>query len=941
MTPERWAQVNEVLQRAFELAPEKRAGYLDSTCAADASLRREVESLLAADQQARSSFLQSSPAGLIKGTKLGDYEVLSKLGAGGMGEVYRALDVRLRREVAIKILTGFASSNPERLRRFEQEAMAAAALNHPNILAVYQMGTHEGVPYLVSELLEGETLRELVRRGRIVLRKAIDFGVQIAHGLATAHQKGVVHRDLKPENLFVTKDGRAKILDFGLAKLSRPQSSSVHSALTVGSQTEPGMVMGTVGYMSPEQVRGQAADHRADIFAFGAILYEMLTGLRAFQKPTSAETMAAILNEEPALISQIGLKIPPGLQRVVHRCLEKNPEQRYHSASDLAFALEALSDSDAASSAAVERARRALFGKPLLIKFALVSLLVVLATAGFFALRHRYTTQSLKPKDLEIALLTHTGNAIVAAISPDARYVAYAFSAGDKAKVIVRQVTTGSEVEIVPSESRFYGGLTFSPDGNYIYIVRSEPSNSDYANLYRIPTLGGAPILLLHDLDSPVVFSPDGRQMAYVRGVLERNEFQLLVAAPDGSGERVLLKQPVFLASPTRGPNLFGPAWSPDGKFVAFTAYDPTGNARSIIRSVSITDGSVRDIYSSSDDMGRPLWLPDGSGFVVPISEHARNQRAQLWFISYPAGEPHRIIDDLNDYDIDSPSLSVDGSTLILTEKAVNSDLWIAPAGDTSQAEPITSNGFAERLFSWTPDGKILFADRDGNLFRLDRDGTQRILLNPDQHRDWAPSACGDGRHVIFESYRDLKVGLWMMNPDGSNLAPLNTPPFAELPQCSPDGKWIVYQVGLNAFRLSLESQGAGLAIGSASAWSPRVSPDNNWMAYIAIFRDTSKPPRLQVASFPDGRVVHELPWIASIQEEPRWTPDSKAIQRTVTRKGTSNIWEQKLGGGPEKQITYFKSGRIFDFEWSPDGKFLALTRGSLNREVVMIRNFR
>ena len=359
MTPERWAQVNEVLQRAMQLAPEERGAFLDCNCTNDPSLRHEVESLLAAYEEVRSSFLQSPIAtDLPKGTRLGEYEVQSLLGAGGMGEVYRARDLRLRREVAIKVLPALASSDPERLRRFEQEAMAAAALSHPNILAVFQMGTHKGAPYLVSELLEGETLREVIKRGRIALHKTIDYGVQIARGLAAAHEKGIVHRDLKPENLFITKDGRAKILDFGLAKLQQPHSASTHSALTLGSETEPGVVMGTAGYMSPEQVRGQTADHRADIFAFGAILYEMLTGQRAFQKPTSAETMAAILNEELAPISQIGLQIPPGLQRVVHRCLEKNPEQRFQSPSDLAFALDALSDTRPLSASAIPAVHR-------------------------------------------------------------------------------------------------------------------------------------------------------------------------------------------------------------------------------------------------------------------------------------------------------------------------------------------------------------------------------------------------------------------------------------------------------------------------------------------------------------------------------------------------------------------------------------------------------
>src|SRR5215472_3216455 len=360
MTPERWVQVNDVLQRAMQLSPEKRTAFLDSACASDPSLRLKVESLLSAADDIRSGFLESrTEAELARGTRLGDYEIQSLLGAGGMGEVYRARDLRLRREVAIKVLPAYVSTDPERLRRFEQEAMAAAALNHPNILAVYQMGTYERAPYLVSELLKGETLREQLRRGRIALKRANDDAIQLARGLATAHEKGIVHRDLKPENLFVTKDGRLKILDFGLAKLMQARDSSVNSALTVGEETEPGLVMGTPGYMSPEQVRGKGIDHRTDIFAFGAILYEMLTGQRAFQKPTSAETMTAILNEEPVSISQVAPQVPPAMQRVVQRCLEKNPDQRFQSASDLAFALEALSDSGALSATATAQSMRA------------------------------------------------------------------------------------------------------------------------------------------------------------------------------------------------------------------------------------------------------------------------------------------------------------------------------------------------------------------------------------------------------------------------------------------------------------------------------------------------------------------------------------------------------------------------------------------------------
>jgi eukaryotic-like serine/threonine-protein kinase len=345
MTPEHWEQVCALLEKALDLAPDERSAFLRQACWSDASLRREVETLLASNDNVRSSFLVSpSPRLTIPaGAKFGDYEVKSLVGAGGMGEVYCARDARLGRDVAIKVLPASFSADSERLRRFEQEARTAAALNHPNILAVFQMGTHEGAPYLVSELLEGETLREHLQRGRLSLGKAIDYAVQIARGLSAAHEKGIVHRDLKPENLFVTKEGRIKILDFGLAKLTQAQSGSNPGAPTVSGETQPGVVMGTVGYMSPEQGRGQTVDRRTDIFSFGAVLYELLTGKRAFQRWTSADAMSAVLNEDPPGISQVVSGIPPALERVVHRCLEKSPERRFESASDLAFALDALS----------------------------------------------------------------------------------------------------------------------------------------------------------------------------------------------------------------------------------------------------------------------------------------------------------------------------------------------------------------------------------------------------------------------------------------------------------------------------------------------------------------------------------------------------------------------------------------------------------------------
>ncbi len=293
---------------------------------------------------------------LAAGTRLDSYEIVAPLGAGGMGEVYRARDLTLKREVAIKVLPAFWSRDPERLQRFELEAQAAAALNHPNITAVFHVGQYNGSPYIVSELLQGETLRERLRKGPMRMREALDCGIDIARGLGAAHDAGVIHRDLKPENLFLIKDGRVKILDFGLAKLDAAKSaSSDDPTITSPQQTSPGQVLGTVGYMSPEQVRGTPTDARTDIFSAGSVLYEMLTGKPAFRKATSAETMSAILNEDPAPVSQLAPSLPPALQGIVNRCLAKKPDQRFQHAADLGFALESLSDSGSGRPSAVQR----------------------------------------------------------------------------------------------------------------------------------------------------------------------------------------------------------------------------------------------------------------------------------------------------------------------------------------------------------------------------------------------------------------------------------------------------------------------------------------------------------------------------------------------------------------------------------------------------------
>src|SRR5438552_8659155 len=399
---------------------------------------------------------------LSSGVRLGPYEILDAIGAGGMGEVYRARDLVLKREVAIKVLPRLYSADPERLRRFQQEAEAAAALNHPNILSVYHIGEQGGSPYIVTELLEGESLRERLRNGALSISRATDYGIQFARGLSAAHGKRIVHRDLKPGNLFVTRDGRVKILDFGLAKLLQAEPESIGDAATIDPHSETGQVLGTVGYMGPEQVRGQAADQRSDIFAFGAILYEMLSGKRAFHGDSPADTMSAILNEDPVPLAQLSQKIPPALERVAKRCLEKNPEQRFQSASDLAFALEALSDSSASSMSA---GAPQLGSIPNWIWIAITGIAISLAT-GFIALWRRPPEV---PQIEEVTQLTDDGESKGVRLVTDGSRVY--FNEGQSGSWRIAQVSVkGGQIAPVSMNLRSSEVADLSSDGSTLLV---------------------------------------------------------------------------------------------------------------------------------------------------------------------------------------------------------------------------------------------------------------------------------------------------------------------------------------------------------------------------------------------------------------------------------------------------------------------------------------
>ena len=504
---------------------------------------------------------------LANGDRLGPYEILGPLGRGGMGEVFRARDTRLGRDVAIKVLPKGMATDAAAAARFDQEARAVAALSHPHILAIHDFGEHEGVPYAVAELLEGETLRDRLSTGRMPVRKAVDVALQIAQGLAAAHAKGIIHRDLKPENLFLTSAGHAKILDFGLAKV---QAVDASDQTRTAAPTDAGTVLGTTGYLSPEQAQAKAVDTRSDIFSFGAVLYEMLTAKRAFRGDSTIDTLHSIVHDAPPAIDTVLPDVPRELRWVLDKCLAKDPEDRYQSTRDLVVDLKHLARSLDSSpklpvtpAAPVARSGRSLWP-------AAIAAIVITAAVVFAMVRER-TPNGPAPRadaaSLSIERITTLGTVIDAAVSPDGKYVAYVTSENTRQGLWLRQLAAASTIQLVPPAPTVgFWGVTFAPDGSAVYFTMftsDEPARA----IYRIPILGGTPRKLVVGADSFPTFSPDGGRMAWVRADYpEQGSSVLMVADADGQNARVLAtrKPPEFFA-----PIFFtAPAWSPDGAFI-------------------------------------------------------------------------------------------------------------------------------------------------------------------------------------------------------------------------------------------------------------------------------------------------------------------------------------------------------------------------------------
>jgi eukaryotic-like serine/threonine-protein kinase len=740
------------------------------------------------------------------GIKLGPYEIVSALGAGGMGEVYRARDTRLGREVAVKVLPAGFAADPDRLRRFEQEARATAALNHPNILAVFDIGSLDGTPYVVCELLEGETLRERLRAGALQVRKSVETALQIAQGLAAAHEKGIVHRDLKPENIFLTSDGRVKILDFGLAKLAQADSSVRQSlAITAEAQTDPGTVLGTMGYMSPEQVRGVVTDARSDLFSFGAILYEMLAGRRAFQGTTSADTISAILKEDPPDLIETNRNISPALERIVRHCLEKSPEQRFHSARDVAFDLEALS---ATSGTVAMKAAKAVGRRRARIGIYLATGVTVIV-AAFLAGR---TTSPGGAGNAapEIQQLTfRRGSVQGAAFAPDGRTVVYsaAWEGGpDEIFTTSEQSPESRSLEIKDAVL-----LAISSTGQ-LAIKQHPRIGGPYARpgtLATVPLTGGSPRALLDNVEA-ADWSPDGSQMA----VVQHSAGQFSLQYPLG---KTLFSSPLWVSHPRISPSgkwvvflnhpfggdegsvmlvdqagnvkelsrgwltLQGLAWSPDGKEIWFTGTRVGGNRA--LYAVTV-EGKERQVTRVPGIL--TLWDISPQGRVLMTEHYDRSAAVAL----LPGAKQER---DLSWFDYSIPAaLSADGKQLLIGEVGEGGGEHYTVYLRATDASPAIRLGEGNAC-DLSSDGKYALGrviGKPSRLFLLPTTGAPQELkvgsIEPGCGR-FVPG----GHKILFSGHRPgEKYRVYLLDPESGGEPKAITPEgVAALEAVTPDGQ--------------------------------------------------------------------------------------------------------------------------------------------------------
>ena len=973
MELERWHRVDDILQAALALNPADRSVFVDSACEGDEALRDEVVSLLSLEEEgldiidtpaleAAAFVLASDQPDLIEGQFVGHFRILSLLGVGGMGEVYLAEDTKLGRKIALKLLPVDFSRDRDRVRRFQQEARSASALNHPYIVTIHETGEFQDRHFIATEFIEGETLRQRMRSTTLDLRESLDIAIQVAGALGAAHQAGIVHRDVKPENIMLRPDGYVKVLDFGLAKLAE-QTSDGREPASNETDTTPGLLMGTVKYMSPEQARGLTLDARSDIFSLGVVIYEMLAGRPPFEGETNSDVIAALLKEEPLPLSQFVPELPVEFEHIVNKALAKNRAERYQTINDLLEALRELrrelevehtlgSIRRGESKVGISTAPQLLRSETptavtnpsitqqivsTVVQHKLqagASLLVTMVVVGGFFYSSKPWRTKAAFQEVKMSQIVETDKAQYAAVSPDGKYIAHTLLNGS---ILLRSVDTNSNTVLVPPNDAWSYGITFSRDGNYIYYVQLGKGEQTRA-LSKVAISGGDTQKILANVEGGITFSPGGERFAFVRNISDE-ETGLFIATSDGSEERLL--------GVRRSPNFFspvGPSWSPDGKLIACAVLDehPDEHLSFMnVAGISVEDGSEKLLTNGKwSKVRQTAWLSDNSGFVMAAAE--KGEGALLWHVSYPGGESRRITNNPSNYpgDYNSISLNADSKTLVVSRFENRTNLWISPAGDTSQISQITFGGnHRYQRLAWTPDGKIVFpsdASGDREIWIMEADGTGLKQLTADAGDYQLPAVSSDGRYIVFASRRGGKRNIWRINSDGSDPIQLTHSEDDFGPQCSQDGRWVFYMSTafdkITIWRIPIDG-GEPIQFTKEASNGPAVSPDGNLVACWWW-----NPPKIAIIPFGGGAPTRFIDALPGLHSPMKWAADGQALVYDATRNNVSNVWSQPVAGGPPRQLTDFKSEKIEGFDWSRDDRLL-LSRGFTAREIVLMQD--
>ncbi len=946
MTPEQWERVSELYHTALELDPNERSAFLETEC--DASLRSEVLSLLAADGAAGDFIKEpivgnsppnfdSSPTNDLAGKTLGHYLIERSIGSGGMGEVYLAVDTRLGRKVAIKTLPAEIAADQNYLKRFRNEALAAANINHPNVSTIYSVEENADSPFITMEYIEGKTLDRCIPENGLAIDKFVDWFTQIADALAHAHEKGIVHRDIKPGNVMIAAEGKPKVLDFGLALIDPRSAVRIESDIHI---TTPGQIIGTPSYMSPEQAEGKTVDHRTDIFSLGVVMYEAITGDRPFTGDSNAEIVSNLLKTDPLPIQTSRPDVPEALAKLIEGCVIKPRDRRVQSMRSISDALAAMG-SYIKTGRSLESFQHRLFREyrpPSAMWIPFSAVVIAVAAVGlWYIFSEDQSTAAVSYADFTFRKLSQSNDVVFAHITADGRSVAYnTIEEKEMRAMYIRRIDDRNALQLMPQQPvQYWGGLTTSTDGSQIYFITAERA-AKFGTLYRISSLGGQPRKLVDTVNDLGSLSPDGTRILFVR-YTDDGANLMSASSDDGTDERVIQS--------VGGSTLYrDPQYSADGTKIYVIRFDVRdGNEYWSIVELPAAGGAEKVIVPSQrPKISELVTLRRSNALIVNATDPISNL-AQLYHLSLDTGRQTRITNDLNQYF--GASADDTGETIVSAQRQQQNMVWIGDTDDPSSFKMVSPEPNVYMTAQLTPAGQIIYDAVDNNrphIYKMNADGSNIQQLTPNNSDDSKPCVSPDGRYIVFDSDRSGERRIWRMNIDGSEPELLTVDEgTASSPQISADGSTVFYFKNVRGaarqiFQVPIEGGQATRAPFDSEDYFT-VSNSGKMIAYTAG-DEPQKRPKIHVRSLSDPASVRVFP--VSPIHILNWSADDRSLfyrEREVGENPYATIWKLDVDSGRSKVLFSVAPEHIYDISFSADGKRMVMVRGKMLSDAVLL----